>query len=163
GDIAAGLVALCVLLLFAGGRPIARWAVVLVAVSAVVRPPKPPPLPGWLVQLLLLGAGFYIGFVQAGVGFLLLAILVGALGQELVRANALKVFIVLCTVVPVLAIFVWQGQVRWIPGLILAAGNMTGAWIAARMAVKKGAPWVRVFVVVAAVIAATKLLFFPSG
>ncbi len=41
-------------------------------------------------------AGFYGGFVQAGVGFVLLAALAGTLRYDLVRANALKM---LCTLV----------------------------------------------------------------
>ncbi|MHC4408865.1 MAG: sulfite exporter TauE/SafE family protein [Planctomycetota bacterium] len=138
-------------------------AVALVAVSAVVRPPKTARLKGRGVDVALIVAGFYAGFVQAGVGFLLLAVLAGGLGLDLVRANAIKVFIVLLATIPALAIFALRGQVAWLPGLILAGGNMSGAWIASRMAVKKGAAWIRWIVVAAAILAIGKLLLFPAS
>ena len=43
--------------------------------------------------VLLFGGGFYGGLVQSGVGIVLLAILGGALGYDLIRANALKMVI----------------------------------------------------------------------
>ncbi|QLE86696.1 sulfite exporter TauE/SafE family protein [Shewanella sp. Scap07] len=84
----------------------------------------------------LLIAGIYGGFVQAGVGFVLLAALAGSLRYDLVRANALKV---LCTLVFTLAsvvIFIIEDLILWLPGLILAAGTMIGAHLAVKMAIK---------------------------
>lgn len=139
-------------------------AVLFVALTALVRPPKTPPLETPLAKTAaFLLVGFYAGFVQAGVGFLLLACLVGGLGLDLVKANAVKVFIVLFAAVPALVVFGLQGQLWLAHGLVLAAGNMTGAWLAARMAIKRGAAWVRVVVVVAALLAIVKLLVFQSG
>ena len=43
---------------------------------------------------MLLLAGFYGGFVQAGVGFILIAAIAGGLRYDLVRANALKTNII---------------------------------------------------------------------
>lgn len=137
-------------------------AVALVAVSAVVRPPRAPRLPEWGGWALLAAAGFYAGFVQAGVGFLMLAVLAGGLGLDLVKANALKVFLVLLMTVPALVLFARAGQVRWAPGLVLAAGNVAGAWTASRLAVKRGAAWIRWAVVGAAAMAIGKLLLFPA-
>jgi uncharacterized membrane protein YfcA len=119
-------------------------AVVFVALTAVVRPPRTPPLKSPWTEVAFFLCGFYAGFIQAGVGFLLLACLAGGLALDLVRANAVKVFIVLFTTIPALFVFGLKGQL-WIGhGLVLACGNMGGAWIAARMAVKKGAAWVRI-------------------
>jgi uncharacterized membrane protein YfcA len=97
------------------------------------------------------------------VGFLLLACLVGGLGLDLVRANAAKVFIVLIATAPGLVVFGLGGQLRIAEGLVLACGNMGGAWIASRLAVKRGAAWIRIVVVLAALGAIAKLLLFPSG
>jgi len=137
-------------------------AVALVAVSAILKPPRTPPLRGPWVGLAFWGAGFYAGFLQAGVGFLLLAVLAGGLALDLVKANAVKVFIVLLGTIPTLLIFGLKGQLWIVHGLVLACGNMTGAAIASRLAVRKGAAWVRYVVVVAACLAIAKLLFFPS-
>ena len=137
-------------------------AIVFAAVASVFKPPGRGKLSGPLAHLAFFGAGFYSGFVQVGVGFVLLACLVGGLGLDLVKANAIKVFIVLLVTIPVLAIFGLKGQLWIAHGLVLACGNMGGAWIAARLAIKRGAAWIRVVVVIAAVAAVTKLLVFPS-
>jgi hypothetical protein len=75
-----------------------------------------------------------------------------------VRANAVKVLIVLCFTVFALAVFVINGQVVWQIGLILAVGNMLGAWVGARMAVKRGAVFVRWLLIAVVAVSAAKLL-----
>ena len=102
--------------------------------------------------------GVYGGFIQAGVGFFLLAGLVLGTGFELVKANALKVFIVFLYTPFALAIFMWNNDVNYVLGFILAIGNMTGALFGARVAVKWGAKAVRVFLLVALFFASLKLM-----
>ncbi|WP_036818396.1 sulfite exporter TauE/SafE family protein, partial [Photobacterium sanctipauli] len=80
-------------------------------------------------------AGFYGGFVQAGVGFVLIAALAGTLRYDLVRANALKMLCTLVFTAVALGIFVVEDLVLWIPGLILAVGNMTGSHLAVKFAI----------------------------
>ncbi len=80
-------------------------------------------------------AGIYGGFVQAGVGFVLIAVLAGSLRYDLVRTNALKM---LCTGVLTalaLVVFIARGQVQWVPGLVLAIGTMAGAQIGVKFAI----------------------------
>lgn len=84
----------------------------------------------------LFGAGIYGGFVQAGVGFILLAALAGGLRYDLLRANALKMTCALAFTLVAVVIFVAFGQVSWIPGLILACGTMAGAHLAVRIAIR---------------------------
>jgi len=84
--------------------------------------------------LFFLAIGFYGGFIQAGVGVFLLAALVLRAGYNLVHANVIKLLVVFAFSLPVLAIFVWNGQVAWRYGLLLAAGQAVGAWVAARFA-----------------------------
>ncbi len=88
-------------------------------------------------QLALFGAGIYGGFVQAGVGFVFLAVLAGGLRFDLVRANALKVALVLVYTVVVLGIFLAADLVRWVPGLILAASSVAGARLGVRLSVER--------------------------
>jgi len=137
--------------------------IVLVALSAVVRPKR------WLGghedrwrspwrELAFLGIGFYGGFVQAGVGVLLLAGLVLGGGLDLVRGNAAKVAVVLVYTVVALGVFLFHGQVRPLAGLVLGIGNATGAFVAARLAIKRGAGWIRWVLLVAALGAAAKML-----
>ena len=102
--------------------------------------------------------GVYGGFIQAGVGFFLLAGLVLGVGFDLVKANAIKVFIVLLYTGFALVIFIINAQVNFLIGLILAVGNMTGAYIATKFAVKKGAKFIRIILLSTLVISAIKLL-----
>ncbi|MGD8458476.1 MAG: sulfite exporter TauE/SafE family protein [Anaerolineales bacterium] len=102
--------------------------------------------------------GIYGGFIQAGVGIFLLAGLVLVVGYDLVRANAVKVGIVLFYTIFALAVFVVNHQVNWTIGLILAIGNMIGAWAGARLAIEGGAAWVRRFLIVVVIISAANLL-----
>ena len=102
--------------------------------------------------------GIYGGFIQAGVGIFLLSSLVLIVGYDIVRANAVKVGIVLLFTIPALIIFIANNHVNWIIGLILALGNMLGARIAANVAVEKGAIWVRRLLIVVVIFSAAQFL-----
>lgn len=80
-------------------------------------------------------AGFYGGFVQAGVGFILIAALAGTLRYDLVRTNALKVVCTLVFTALSLGLFIARDQVLWLPGLLLACGTMVGAQFAVKFAI----------------------------
>ena len=117
-----------------------------------------PSLSRWLEVVIFFVIGIYGGFIQAGVGFFLLAGLVLGSGLELVRANAVKVFIVFLYTPFALAVFIIHQQVDYKLGLILAAGNMIGAFAGSRLAVKWGAKVVRYFLLVALAFASLKLV-----
>lgn len=110
--------------------------------------------------VIFFGIGFYGGFVQAGVGFLLLAGLVLGGGLDLVKGNAAKVVLVAAYTPVAIVFFAAASQIALAVGVVLAAGQMTGAWIAARLALRRGAAWVRWVLVAAAVVAAIRLAFF---
>jgi uncharacterized membrane protein YfcA len=93
--------------------------------------------------LLFFVIGIYGGFLHMGVGYALLAGIVLGAGYDLVKANAIKVFIILIWSPVILIVFMINGQVNYLFGLILSFGNMIGAMIASRLAVKKGAAFVR--------------------
>ena len=118
-----------------------------------------PPIPYWIQVIVFFFVGIYGGFIQAGVGFFLLTSLVLGSGFELVKANSLKLLIILLYTPIALLIFFLHGDVHIWMGLVLAAGNMTGALLGTRIAVKWGAVFIRYFVLVAILIAATKLIY----
>jgi hypothetical protein len=103
--------------------------------------PKPrtdrPPWPTWVTVVVFLGIGLYGGAFQAGVGLVLLA--------ALTRAGALPIFIL-------------QGNVVWLPALVLAAGFTAGGWTGAHVAVKGGDRVIRVVMVVAVLALSGRLL-----
>ena len=122
------------------------------------RPERLADRPGWMQMLIFFAIGVHGGFIQAGVGIFLLAGLVLCAGYELVRANAVKLLIVLCFTPIALGIFIYHGQVQWYAGLIMGLGNMAGAWVASRMAVKRGAVFARWVLVAVLLIAGAALL-----
>jgi len=103
--------------------------------------------------------GVYGGFIQAGVGFLVLA-LTSMAGLDLVRGNAVKVLSVMALTILSLAIFATQSSVDWLLGVSLGAGNFAGSLVGVRLTVVKGHAWVRTVVSVAVVAFAVKLWFF---
>lgn len=83
----------------------------------------------------LFAAGFYGGFIQAGVGFVLIAALAGTLRYDIVSTNALKIVCTVAFTAVALALFIYNDQVQWVPGLLLAAGASLGAWLAVNIAI----------------------------
>lgn len=117
-----------------------------------------PPRRG-LLAAAFFGAGVYGGFVQAGVGFVILAIVTLG-GLNLVRGNALKALVVLVYTPISLALFASAGLIDWGMGASLAAGNLTGAFLGVRLTVLKGHAWVKRVVTVTVLAFAIRLLFW---
>lgn len=103
--------------------------------------------------------GIYGGFLQAGIGTLLIGTFVVFGGYDVVRGNALKFSLALVWTAASLALFAGLGQVRWIPGLCLASGTILGGILGARLVIARGTRWVRWVVVLSALAAIAKLLF----
>lgn len=114
--------------------------------------------PGWLLYLAMFGIGFYGGFIQVGVGFLLMAAIHYLLNVTLVHVNMHKVFIVFFYTLPALIVFMISDNVDYILGLSLAVGNSLGGWWAAKVQVKKGESIIRYILVIAIIIMSLKLL-----
>ena len=169
----AGLVprrsALLALLSFAGGalgawlasqtpEKTMRLAVLILlpaALAAVLwrqmRPPAVGPVrrhwPIWLWPAAL-GLGFYDGFFGPGTGTFLIAALVSA-GATLEEGTGAAKPMNLGSNLGALAVFAWRGTVAGWLGFSLVPFMVSGAWVGASMAVKRGAPLIRVFLIVA--------------
>jgi uncharacterized protein len=112
----------------------------------------------WKTHTIFFFIGLYGGFIHIGVGYFILAALVMNCGFDLIRANALKNFLVLLYVPFTLIVFVFQGLVMWEYGLIHAIGNVIGAYIASKYAVKWGNNFVRWIIVFVIIISISDLL-----
>ena len=108
----------------------------------------------------MFGIGFYGGFIQVGVGFLIMASLKYLMKLNLVLVNMHKVFVVLIYTIPALVIFIITDNVNCFLGLSLAAGNALGGWWGAKMSVKKGEGFIKGVLIIAILIMALKLLNF---
>ncbi|MCK4346914.1 MAG: sulfite exporter TauE/SafE family protein, partial [Bacteroidales bacterium] len=90
--------------------------------------------------------------------FFLLAGLVLGAGADLIKANALKVFIILLYTPFALFIFILHHQVDYKLGLILAVGNMAGAYLGVKYGVRWGTRFVRYVLLAAIFFSAAKLI-----
>lgn len=106
------------------------------------------------------GVGVYGGFVQAGVGFLVITALL-VHGLDLVRINAIKVFVIFAYTFIALGVFIYHGQVNYTLGIALAVGNSIGGMLGPKLAVDKGHDWIKKVVTLTVAVFALKLFFFP--
>jgi uncharacterized membrane protein YfcA len=116
----------------------------------------------WFGVLVFFFFGIYGGFINAGLGFLMILFLNFVNRMTLVRANATKVVVVFTYMLSALVVFVLNDKVIWFVGLVLAIGNGTGAWVASRFSVKKGDGFIKTFLMIMVVIMAIKLWFFSD-
>jgi len=106
--------------------------------------------------------GIYGGFINAGLGFLMMIFLHGVNRLSLVKTNMTKVSVACLYTIAALAVFAYNDKVDWLIGGVLALGNGTGAWVASRYSVKKGDGFIKKFMVAMIVIMAIKLWFFNT-
>lgn len=116
------------------------------------------PTPLWIQISVFAAIGFYGGFLQAGVGFFLLAGLNLVSDLDLVKANAIKVMLVFAYTALAIPVFVWHGQIDWLAGGALAAGSMLGGWLGTKMTVSWGPLFVRIILLFVVLASSTHLL-----
>ena len=110
--------------------------------------------------LLFFFVGIYGGFIQAGVGFIMITLLTSLNKFTLVKSNSAKVFVILIYTSAAVAVFAYEGIINWTYGLTLAVGNSAGAWFGSRWSVDQGDVWIKRFLFVAVIALAIKLWFF---
>lgn len=114
----------------------------------------------WIGSILFFFIGIYGGFVQAGIGFLVIAVLSLVNNLNLVKSNYVKVFSAIIYTGVSVIVFAWQGKIIWQTGLILAIGHALGGWYASRWSVKAGEVWIKRIMIISILGMAVKLWFF---
>lgn len=104
--------------------------------------------------------GIYGGFIQAGIGFLMIASLVNINRLSMVQTNAIKVFVALVYTSSALGVFIWKGMINWEYGLSLAVGNSIGGWLTSRWSVNVPEKVIKRILLVAVSALAIKLWFY---
>lgn len=104
--------------------------------------------------------GIYGGFLQAGIGFLVIAMLRHVNNFSLIKINYIKVFAAILYTGAAVVIFALQNKIVWAIGLTLAIGQSLGGWYASRWSVAAGEMWIKRILVVAVIAMAIKLWFF---
>lgn len=101
-------------------------------------------------SLIFFAIGLYGGFVQAGIGLVLIVALNRLARFSLIRANAIKMIIIFLYTVPVMVIFIYQGQISWIPAIWLAIGQVVGTHLTGKLFALKSSgenAWIRFILV----------------
>jgi uncharacterized membrane protein YfcA len=105
------------------------------------------------------GLGIYAGFIQAGMGIMVLLILGYYLRMDLVRGNYIKMVVILGLSLIALVTFVSSGvRVDWLAGIVCASGQILGAWIGAWIATRGGERWIVIIMAVVILLSSAKLL-----
>lgn len=83
--------------------------------------------------------GMYGGFLQAGAGLWILLSSTALFGVDALRANTVKLPLIMTFTLPALLIFAWADQVDWLRGLLLALGTVGGTLVGVRLTLEGGA------------------------
>ena len=128
-----------------------------------LRKPDPEKLKGlsqwswWITAIVFFAVGIYGGAIQVGVGLILIVALTRA-GIDIVTANHIKVIITFVYTAFALPVFIANGDVHWLPAVVLAAGVGTGSFVGAHTTVAGGERVVRPLLIVAVLVMAGRLL-----
>ncbi len=137
--------------------PIVMVVLVGVAVFVTLRPSigvtlaTHPPTRRKVVLTVALAAGligFYDGLLGPGTGTFLIITFATLLGTEFVRAAAMAKVINCGSNLGALLFFGATGHILWALGAGMAVANVLGAVVGARMALRKGAEFVRIVLLV---------------
>jgi uncharacterized membrane protein YfcA len=92
--------------------------------------------------------GFYDGAIGPGTGSFFVFALVGLLGYNFLEASAKAKLANWATNLAALVVFIPQGAVLWELAPLMAVANITGGYLGARVAMARGARFVRIFFLV---------------
>ena len=121
----------------------------------------------WLVKhklpvliVIFIFIGFYGGFIQAGVGFLIIIFLT-LLDKEmlLVEMHSVKTVVVTIYLLVSTFVFIYNGQINWSYAIVLALGSGVGGWIGGRFAVQVSEKLLKTVLAVIVIVLTLYLLF----
>ncbi len=122
-------------------------------------PPTAQPQRLVLGHILMAILGLYGGFIQAGMGFLIMPLLNRVMGLDLVRTNFLKLAVLFAYSPIVITIFALESEIWLDVGLSLAVGMGIGGWIGSKLAVHRGDPFIRKILFSALTLVILKLIY----
>ena len=143
--------------------------IMLIVVAVIVLKPKakalnvPERLTGRYLLYAIVGfffIGIYGGFINAGIGFIIILFLNNVNHLSLIRSNATKVALVFVYSIGALGLFAFNGAVDWLIGLVLAFGSSFGAWWSSRWSVAQGEGVIKAAMVIMVTALSIKLWLF---
>jgi uncharacterized membrane protein YfcA len=131
-------------------QPIVIGMLIAAAVLLMIKKPQRDEDSGdgrpWIVAGLALAIGAYDGFFGPGTGTFLIVGFVGLCGMSMVRATANAKVVNFASNLAAVGAFASAGSIAWKVALPMAAGQLVGGFIGARMAMKGGAKLIRIMV-----------------
>ena len=143
--------------------------IMLIVVAIIVFKPKtkslnlPERLTGKYLFYSIVGfflIGIYGGFINAGIGFVIILFLNNVNRLMLIKTNATKVSVVFIYTAGALAVFAYNGTVDWMVGLVLGLGTSLGAWWSSRWSVDRGEGVIKIAMIIMVSLMSVKLWFF---
>ena len=143
--------------------------IMLIVVAIIVFKPNvkdlnlPERLSGRYLVYALIGfffIGIYGGFINAGIGFVIILFLNNVNRLSLIKTNATKVALVFIYSLGALALFAWNDAVDWTLGIVLALGSAAGAWWSSRWSVDQGEGVIKIAMIIMVTAMSVKLWFF---
>ncbi|GLY03071.1 TSUP family transporter [Actinoplanes sp. NBRC 101535] len=138
-------------------RPVVLAVLIAVAVFVTVRPQmglrehaekRTPWRRGLAVAVAGAGVATYDGLIGPGTGTFLVLAFTTIVGADFVHGSAMAKIVNTATNLGALIVFAATGNVAWLIGLGMAVCNIAGAVLGARMALHRGAGFVRIVLLV---------------
>jgi uncharacterized membrane protein YfcA len=138
-------------------RPIVLAVLVAVALFVTFRPQmglysdETKRTPRRMLAMIAVGGGAiacYDGAIGPGTGTFLVLAFTGIVGADFLYGSAMAKLVNTGTNIGALMVFGYFGHVDWALGAILAACNIAGAQVGARLAVKRGTKFIRIVLLV---------------
>lgn len=119
-------------------RAVFKYLIVVLFLSILIKPKRwiretndLKDIPIWKMVLFYFPIGFYGGFIQMGMGIIFLMAGVLISGFTIIRANALKMFIIFMYTILSIIIFHYNGLIDWKIGAVLSIGTAAGGYLTA--------------------------------
>jgi uncharacterized membrane protein YfcA len=106
-----------------------------------------------LAIVLSICIGFYDGFIGPGTGSFLVLGFVTLLGFDFLHASANAKMVNLATNFGSICLFVLKGKIIWAIAIPMAICNALGGYIGAKLAIKKGNGFIRIFFLIVVILA----------
>lgn len=141
------------------------WLLAAVVVYTIFRPrvgsQEHPPRISPLLFFIIFGLalGFYDGFLGPGTGSFWTIAMVALLGFDFLRATATTKVMNATSNAAALALFIVGGHVHYPSGIVMGAGQLVGSRIGARLAVARGAKFVRPVFLTMVIVVMARLLW----
>ena len=122
-------------------RAVFKYLILVLFLSIIIKPKRwiretsnIRDLPMWKLWLFYFPVGFYGGFIQMGMGIVFLMVAVLISGFTIIKANALKMVVIVLYTIISLFIFHINGLIDWRIGAVLSIGTAAGGYLTASYA-----------------------------